>query len=101
MPKRVIDISDEDFEIIKHNVKMNNPLSPMNQEDVMIMIANSTSLDDIKAEIEEERKSVHLSAFVGNQVTGEYSNLLYDGEHRGLIKALDIIDKHIGERSSE
>ena len=58
-------------------------------------------IDDIRQEIEEERKSVHLSAFVSSQLTGEYSNLLYDGEHKGLLKALEIIDNHIWERGED
>lgn len=40
----VIDIPEEDFEIIRHNVEKNNPLSPMSEKDVMTMIANGTPL---------------------------------------------------------
>ena len=64
-------------------------------------ISNGTPLDDIRQEIEEERKSVRLSAFVGNQLTGEYNNLLFEGEHRGLLKALAVIDRHIGSNDAE
>lgn len=40
--KLIIDITEEDFEIIKHNVAVNNPLCPINQKDMVIKIANGT-----------------------------------------------------------
>lgn len=44
--KLIIDIFEEDFKIIKENVKRNNPLSPMNQEVTMTMIANGIPLKE-------------------------------------------------------
>ena len=57
----VIDIDEEDFEIMKHNIAANNPLCPLSQEEVVAKIANGTPLcgkmqvlDKIRAEIEEQ-----------------------------------------------
>lgn len=40
----VIKISKEDFEIMKHNVAVNNPLCPLSQEEMVSKIANGTPL---------------------------------------------------------
>lgn len=80
----VIDINDEDFEIIKGNVKRGNPLSPMNQESVMTMIANGTPLDDIKAEIIEMKVN---SGLIAHKVA--YRN------------CLEVIDKHTSGKEKE
>lgn len=40
----VIDIDKEDFEIMKHNVAVNNPLCPLSERETVIMIANGTPL---------------------------------------------------------
>ena len=95
--KLVIDIDDEEYsEFIKAD--KNGYCTRMID---IKAIKNGTPLDDIRQEIEEERKSVRLSAFVGNQLTGEYNNLLFEGEHRGLLKALAVIDRHIGSNDAE
>lgn len=40
----VINIPEEDFEIMKHNVAVDNPLCPLNQKDMVTIIANGTPL---------------------------------------------------------
>lgn len=40
----VINIPEEDFEIMKHNVAVDNPLCPISQEKMVAIIANGTPL---------------------------------------------------------
>lgn len=40
----VIDIDEDDFKIIKHNVEVNHPLCPLSEEVVVTKIANGTPL---------------------------------------------------------
>ena len=40
----VIRIDEEDFEIMKHNVVVNNPLCPLSQEEMVSKVANGTPL---------------------------------------------------------
>ena len=42
--KLVIKISEEDFEIMKHNIAINNPLCPLSQEEMISKIANGIPL---------------------------------------------------------
>jgi hypothetical protein len=44
MMEIVIKISKEDFEIMKHNIAVHNPLCPLSQEDIVVTIANGTPL---------------------------------------------------------
>ena len=87
--KIVIDISEEDFDIIKHNVKCNNPLSPMSQECVMTMIADGTSLqkvlENFKVEIAHEIERLGVGSFY----------------YYGLKYANEIVDNHISGREND
>lgn len=40
----VIDILEEDFEIMKHNIAVNNPLCPLSQKEMVSKVANGTPL---------------------------------------------------------
>ena len=40
----VIDIPDEDFKIMKHNIAIDNPLCPLRQEEIVAIIVNGTPL---------------------------------------------------------
>jgi hypothetical protein len=44
MMEIVIRISKEDFEIMKHNIEVDNPLCPLNEKDMVATIANGTPL---------------------------------------------------------
>jgi len=46
MKKLVIKITKEDFEIMKHNVAVDNPLCPLSQEEIVTIIANGTPLPE-------------------------------------------------------
>ena len=49
--KLIIDIDKEDFEIMKHNIAVDNPLCPINQKDMVLKIANGTPFDNLRAEL--------------------------------------------------
>lgn len=40
----VIEIDEEDFEIMKHNIAVNNPLCPLSQEEMVATVAKGTPL---------------------------------------------------------
>ena len=40
----VIKIPEEDFEIMKHNIEVDNPLCPLSQEKMVTMVANGKPL---------------------------------------------------------
>ncbi len=42
----VIKIDEEDFEIMKHNIAVNNPLCPLSQEEMVYKIANGIPLPE-------------------------------------------------------
>ena len=87
--KVIIDISKEDFEIIKHNMAVDNPLCPISQRDMVIKIANGTPLEDIRAEIEVldmQPDGIHVSSYT---------------RHDTVTQILQIIDCHNGEGGKE
>ena len=40
----VIEIDEEDYKIMKHNIAVNNPLCPLSQEEMVSKVANGTPL---------------------------------------------------------
>ena len=42
----IIRISEEDFEIMKHNIAANNPLCPLSQEEMVSKVVNGTLLSE-------------------------------------------------------
>lgn len=83
--KLIIDINEEDFEIMKHNIRVDNPLCPINQKDMVIKIANGTPLDKIRAEMvkqAEEWKSYNPDS------------VAYENIANGLYRAVNVIDKY-------
>lgn len=40
----IIDIQEEDYEIMKHNITVNNPLCPLSQEEMVFKVANGKPL---------------------------------------------------------
>ena len=53
----------------------------------------SDALETIKEKIKEEIQEEHRVAFMT-----EYGGFLIDGVVKGLLKSVEIIDKHIGQR---
>jgi hypothetical protein len=64
----VIDIDEEDFEIMKHNISVDNPLCPLSQKEMVSKIANGTPLPkrhgDLKDVDKLKRAFVHWSKVV-------------------------------------
>ena len=56
--KLIIDIDEEDFKIMKHNITVDNPLCPISQKEMVVKIANGVPLDKIKTEILLRDKNV-------------------------------------------
>lgn len=44
MIELVIKIDEDDYEIMKHNIAVNNPLCPLSQEEMMSKVVNGTPL---------------------------------------------------------
>lgn len=86
--KLIIDINKEDFEIMKHNVAVDNPLCPINQKDMVIKIANGIPLNNLKTE---------LTAITINGQVDEHTMFIRTGEQVKQM-ALDIIDKYKGDK---
>ena len=42
----VIDISEEDYKIMKHNIAVNNPLCPLDQAEMVSRVANGIPLPE-------------------------------------------------------
>ena len=85
--KLIIDIDEEDFEIMKYNIAMGNPLCPISQEEMVIKIANGTLLENLRAEIEQKY---------------EKYKYLFDEDFMGtkdLEWVLSVINRHKGEQS--
>lgn len=80
----VIDIPKEDFEVMEHNVAVNNPLCPLSKEEMVTIVANGTPLlegatngDIIKTMFPYAIKSNYIesSCGIGDYVTiylGDY-----------------------------
>ena len=47
----VIKIDEKDFKIMKHNIAVNNPLCPLNQEEMVSKVANGMPLPKGKWEV--------------------------------------------------
>lgn len=52
----VIKISEEDFEIMKHNISVNNPLCPLSQEKMVAIVANGTPIPKGHGRVIDESK---------------------------------------------
>lgn len=81
--KLIIDIDKEDFEIMKHNIAVGNPLCPLSQEEMVSKVANGIPLDKIRAEIAE----IQLIGYA-----------IVDGKREIASRAvMQVLDKYKGE----
>ena len=83
----------ERMENALNHIKTSVDVDPWAMEEVERVFKG---IDDAIVEIEEQRKSIHISAFVGCHLKGEYDDLYLNGKHSGLLLALEIIRKHTG-----
>ena len=90
MMKLIIDIDDKTYADIKKGI-IYSSVRDVPQESV-VAIANGTPLDDIKAEIQ----NITPKATIRYGKTNIDSALMIP-----LDKVLEILDKHIGERSTD
>lgn len=58
----VIEIPEEDYEIMKHNIDVNNPLCPLSQEEMVSKVADGTPLPKVQTDMLDEIRAeiVHL-----------------------------------------
>ena len=91
--KLIIDINEEEYEDILNGIEHARiagvPIGILYQA-----IENGIPLDDIKAEIREETECIYDEC-IGEKCPSN-TDCMIMGEH-----AIEIIDRHIGERSSE
>lgn len=101
----VINIPEEDFEIMKHNVVVDNPLCPISQEKMVVIIANGTPLKDqyearLKADMMAMLSKILAETKEEKQVT---EHLHYDNLERaesyniGIDNCIDIIQDRINK----
>lgn len=99
--KLIIELPKDYYEIIKHDVEHN--LTHFRTEEI---IGNGIPLDDVKAEINEERVfarddfrqyKVDILGVDPETVDDEYPN---DEFHKGMERVIDIID-NIGKGDKE
>ena len=65
----VIKISEEDYEIMKHNIAVNNPLCPLSQEEMVSKVANGTPLPKGHGRLFDERDIVNGNyEIIGNKI---------------------------------
>ena len=71
----VIKISEEDFETMKHNVAVDNPLCPLDEKEMVTKVANGTPLPKGHGRIYDiDMLKKHYSALdsLDEQTNGEY-----------------------------
>ena len=56
----VIKIPEEDYEIMKHNIAVNNPLCPLSQEEMVSKVANGIPLPKGHGDLKDEREVVSI-----------------------------------------
>ena len=50
----MIEINEEDYNIMKHNIAVNNPLCPLSQEEMVFKVANGTPLPEHHGRIADQ-----------------------------------------------
>ena len=61
----VIKILKEDFEIMKHNIAVNNPLCPLSQEEIVSKVANGIPLPEGHGDLIDISKLPVTTAYFG------------------------------------
>lgn len=98
--KLIIDINDKDFEIMKHNIAVNNPLCPISQKEIVTKIVNGTPLDHvfntIKDGIKEEADYAYadFEQYKADVLNVEADELPDDDFRYGMERAIEIINAY-------
>lgn len=89
----VVKISEEDFEIMKHNITVDNPLCPLSQEKIVTIIANGIPLPKNT----KERKPCKSCKYYGSYneacdaCNPKYNDLWREKEQNKSNSAVDCI----------
>lgn len=70
----VIKINEEDFEIMKHNIVVNNPLCPLSQEEMVSKIANGIPLPKRHGNLKDADNLKHAFVMWSMAVQGNFSD---------------------------
>lgn len=92
----IINIDEKDFEIMKHNIAIDNPLCPISQKEMVTKIVNGIPLDNLRAEI-EQAKTYTCKTEDGQEFIASADNIINPDKRyftSGLDKALEIINKY-------
>lgn len=65
----VIDISEEDYNIMRHNIVVNNPLCPLSQEEMVSKVANGVPLPKGHGRLIDESQIDWLTESDGSKIT--------------------------------
>lgn len=98
----VIRISEEDFEIMKHNIAVNNPLCPLSQEEMVAKVANGVPILDKMAIKALEQESIDYKTRYENfrKKSGVVISQLR-ADHDRLQEAIDKIRAEIESESAK
>ena len=102
--KLIVDIDEETYKKIKNTKPLgwDCPIERVNKA-----IKNCTPLDDIKAEIREEKEFAYADferykvECLGQDWEDAYDSLPQDDYRYGMERCLEIINKHISEKDGE
>lgn len=92
----VIDIDEEDFNIMKHNVAVDNPLCPLSQEEIVTKIAHGTPLPKGHGKLIAEPTEEDIAKTVGGQ--NDFAECIRDAVRMVFVNAPTIIE---AEKESE
>ncbi len=82
----VIKIPEEDFEIMKHNVAVDNPLCPLGEKEMVTIIANGTPLPAGHGKLYDE------DIVKKEAIRQQWTNVMYDTLDHMLSYMKPIID---------
>ena len=63
----IIKIDEEDYEIMKHNIAVNNPLCPLSQEEMVSKVANGVLLPKGYSKLIAEPTEEDIAKTIGGQ----------------------------------
>ena len=89
----VIDIDEEDYKIMKHNIAVNNPLCPLSQEEMVSKVADGTPLPKLQADMFAKIRAEIEKEYLAEGHSSDYWD--------GIDKCLQIINKYKAESEGE
>ena len=84
----MIEIDEEDYKIMKHNIAVNNPLCPLSQEEMVSKVANGTPLPEHHGRIADMDEAIKcIKDIEGEDAIWAISLIEWACSKRTLIKA--------------